>query len=132
MRTYRVLVTNGRTFQTFTDKQKAIDCARNCFDLGFDDVYVGYGNGNPVPKTPAYAVAETRELGKPYTIVLMEEAAPHREVQRFKADKIVAVSDKNKIDHDFYREFWLNGVMTGRYPSKEFYFDFGKDYWEGE
>ena len=130
MRTYRVLVTNGRTFQTFTDKAKAVECARNCFDVGFDDVYVGYGNGNPVPKTPAYAKTEERKLGKAYTIVLMEEAKPHREVQKFKADTIVCVADKNKIDSDFYREFWLNGVMTGRYSSKDFYFDFGNDWFE--
>lgn len=130
MRTYHVLVTNGRTFQKYTDKEKAILCARSCFEIGFDDVRVAYGNGNPVPKTPEYAVTERRKLGKTCTIVLMEEAAPHREVQRFKADTIMVVSDKNKIDRDFYREFWLNGVMTGRYSSKDFYFDFGKDFWE--
>jgi len=130
MRTYKVLVTNGRTFQKFTDKEKAIQCARNCFDLGFDDVYIAYGNGNPVPKTPAYAKTEERKLGKAYTIVLMGEAKPHREVQKFKADTIVCVADKNKIDNDFYREFWVNGVMTGRYSSRDFYFDFGNDWWE--
>ena len=128
MRTYKVLVTNGRTFQTFTDKTKAILCARNCFDLGFDDVYVGYGNGNPVPKTPAYVQTEERKLDKACTIILMEEAKPHREVQRFKADTIICIADKNGIDNDFYREFWIDGVMTGRYSSRDYYFDFGNDY----
>ena len=130
MRTYRVLVTNGRTFQTFTDKTKAVLCARNCFDLGFDEVYVGYGNGNPVPKTPSYAKTEERKLDKPYTIILMEEAKPHRKLREFKADTIICIADKNGIDSGFYREFWLNGVMIGRYSSKEFYFDFGADYYE--
>ena len=94
MRTYHVLVTNGRTFQKYTDKKKAILCARSCFEIGFDDVRVAYGNGNPVPKTPEYTVTERRKLGKACTIVLMEEAKPHREAQRFKADTIVIVADK--------------------------------------
>ena len=122
MRTYKVLVTNGRTFQKFTDKEKAIMCAKNCFDVGFDDVYIGYGNGNPVPKTPVYCKTEERNLGEICIIVLMEKKS-YREVQRFKADTIIVVRDKTYIDDCFYREFWLNGIMTGRYSSKDFTFD---------
>lgn len=131
MREYHVLVTeHKRTFQTFKDKEKAILCAKDCLRLGFDEVCVTYKNWNPVPKTPAYTQTEERKLDGVYWIHLMEEAKPHREVQKFKADTIKVIADKNEIDDEFYREFWINGIMTGRYSNKEYYFDFGKKFFE--
>ena len=127
MRTYRVVIW-GRTFNTFKTKEQAVECAKNCVAVGYDNVYVGYGNYNPVPKTPSWQQTEKRELGKAYTIHLMEEKEPYRTVQTFKADTIIVIADANKIDGEFYREFWIDGVMTGRYSSKEYSFDFGADW----
>ena len=127
-RIYRVLVTSGRTFQTFTDKQKAIDCAKNCFALGFDDVSVSYKNWKAVPKTPCYQQTAIREVN-PCWIKLI---CNNKTVQKFKADTIKAIGDINNIDPEFYREFWYKGIMTGRYSSKDFDFDFGEDLTEEE
>lgn len=127
MRYYKVVVC-GRTYQIFVNKDKAVECAKNCVAVGFDNVYVVYGNNNPVPKTPSYSQTEKRELGKAYTIHLLEEKEPYRTVHTFKADTIIVIADTNKIDNEFYREFWINGVMTGRYSSKEYSFDFGTDW----
>ena len=127
MRTYRVVIL-GRTFKTFKTKEQAVECAKKCVAAGYDNVYVGYGNYKPVPKTPAWSQAEKRELGKAYTIHLLEEKEPYKTVQTFKADTIIAIADTNEIDNEFYREFWIDGVMTGRYSSKEYSFDFGADW----
>ena len=120
---YKV-ITSGRTFQTFTRKDEAVECAKYCFAAGFDNVFVAYGNGNPVPKTPRYIKTEERDLGRKETISLITEAKPHKVVQKFKADTIRVIADKNGIDPVFYREFWLDGYVTGRYSSVDFYFDF--------
>lgn len=124
MAKYKVTVgTNNRTFQTFANKAEAITCAKNCVDCGFNDVYVAYGNGNPVPKTPRYTVTYVRDLGEPTKITIMTEAKPHFEVTTFNADTIKVVGDTNGIDFDFYREFWLADKKVGRYASSAFYFD---------
>lgn len=121
MRMYKVIVC-GRTFNTFQSKQSAIECARNCLDLGYRDIYVAYGNWNPVPKTPAYGETERRVLGEPREIVILWRPTSE-EARRFHADTITVVADKNQIDHEFYREFWLNGELIARYPSRTFDFD---------
>ena len=131
-RTYRVLVTNGRTFQTFTDKQKAIDCAKNCFALGFDDVSVSYKNWKAVPKTPCYQQTEIREVNPCWIILLDNNTFQAETTYRLKADTIKLISDVNHIDNEFYREFWYKGKMTGRCSSEDFDFDFGDELTEEE
>ena len=131
-RIYRVLVTSGRTFQTFDTKEKAVECAKNCFALGFDDVSVSYGNWKAVPKTPCYQQTGERKFDPCWILLIEENTFPAKTVQRFKADTVKAISDVNKIDNVFYREFWYKGIMTGRYSSKDFCFDFGKDLTEEE
>lgn len=120
---YKV-ITSGRTFQTFTRKDEAVECAKYCFAAGFDNVFVAYGNGNPVPKTPRYEMTEKRYLGGVEMISLITVAKPYKVMQKFKADTIVVIADKNNIDPVFYREFWLGEIMTGRYSSTEYDFDF--------
>ena len=122
---YKVIV-NERTFNMFKDKTAAICCARNCFDAGYDNVYITYGNGNHVPKTPEYKETERRVIN-PCWVYIFTEAKPYTNVAKLKADTIICVADSNKIDHGFYREFYYKGKLAGRYCSRSFYFDFGND-----
>lgn len=123
------VVCGNRVFKVFTEKEKAVMCARDCFELGFDRVCVTYKNWNPVPKTPCYTKTEERPLDKAYTITIMSRQEPFNVVREIKADLIKVIADENKIDSRFYREFYCNNELLGRYSSEEFNFDFGSDYW---
>ena len=59
MREYYVVVGN-RVYQTFMDKEKAVEQARTCYECGLDNVWIAHKNWNPVKGTPVFS----REIDK--------------------------------------------------------------------